>query len=91
MYVGNVLVRTLNLEGTLVVKALVSQTQSEKHQLASKSLQSCNHTLLYAFVTSSQSKFIQFCAASQSSDIQTFFSSTLMLKAEVLWILNTVA
>ena len=53
--------RTLSL-GTLGVKVLVSHTKSEKRQLTSKIVKSHYHILLYAFATSYQSKFIQFCS-----------------------------
>ena len=88
--------RTLNL-GTLVVKALVSHTKSEKHQLASKSLQR-RHTITHLSPVPSPSSSSSACpellatsAVSHSSDIQTTFGTTLTVKAEVLWILNTVA
>ena len=86
--------RTLNL-GTLVWK-LWCHTQ-----LASKSLQR-RHAITHFRTplspvqspSSSSSAWAELCATSavlQSSDIQTIFGSTLALKAEVLWILNTDA
>ena len=92
--------RTLNL-GKLGVKALVSHTKSEKHQLASKSLQQ-SHTITHFCMplspvpgssssSSARPELGAVSAALHSIDIQTIFGSTLTLKAEVLWILNTVA
>ena len=92
--------KTLNLS-TLGVKALVSHTKSGKHQLASKSLQRsltithfCTPLSPVPSPSSSSSARPELGAASaisQSSNIQTIFISTPMLKVEVLWILNTVA
>ena len=81
----NALCRTHNL-GKLGAKALVSHTQSEKHQLTSKSLQQshaithfCTPLSSVPSPSSSSSAQPELCAASQSSDIQTNFGSHFSL------------